>query len=57
MVSIEQEGFEFVEELVKDMIREFQNDKKNCEMLHESTERVEGKIEALEDLLARLNEE
>lgn len=57
MVSIEQEGFEFVEELIKDMIREFQNDKKNCEMLHQDTEREEGKIEALEDLLARLNEE
>lgn len=57
MVSIEQEGFEFVEELIKDMIREFQNDKKNCEMLHQDTEREEGKIEALEELLARLNEE
>lgn len=57
MTSIEQEGFEFVEELIKDMIREFQNDKKNCEMLHENTERVDGKIDALEDLLARLSEE
>ena len=57
MVSIEQEGFEFVEDLIQDMIREFKNDKKNCEMLHEDTERIDGKIEALEDLLSRLNEE
>ena len=57
MVSIEQEGFEFVEELIEDMIREFKHDKENCEMLHENTERIEGKIEALEDLLFRLNEE
>ena len=56
MVSIEEEGFEFVESLIEDMIKEFENDK-NCEMLHEDTERVEGKIEALKDLLARLNEE
>ena len=57
MVSIEEEGFEFVESLIEDMIKEFENDKKNYEMLHEDTERVEGKIEALKDLLARLNEE
>lgn len=57
MVSIEEEGFEFVESLIEDMIKEFENDKKNCEMLHEDTERVEGKIESLKDLLARLNEE
>ena len=57
MVSIEEEGFEFVESLIEDMIKEFENDKKNCEMLHEDTERVEGKIEALKDLLASLNEE
>ena len=41
---------EFIEELIKDMIREFQNDKKNCEMLHQDTEREEGKIEAPEGL-------
>lgn len=52
---MEEEIYEFIESVIEDMIKEFKQDKENCEILHESTERIEGKIEALEDFLSRIN--
>ena len=53
----EMEAFDFIEGLIEDMIQKYQNEKVICEKRNENIERTEGKIEALEELLAELNKE
>lgn len=54
MVSIEQEGFECIEELIKDMIKEYEA---MAEYYDTDGYVKQGAISALEELLRRLNEE
>ena len=56
-MGIEMETFDFIEGLIEDMIQKYQNEKAICVVHNENTERIEGKIEALKELLAELNGE